>query len=266
MHDPLGRRIPKKVNGALTEKYLWQGLTRLLAVYNADDTLKMRFEYADARMPAAMTSGDETYYLAYDQVGTLKVVADSSGTVVKKIEYDTFGNIISDSDPAFAVPFGFAGGLHDKDTGLVRFGYRDYDPETGKWTAKDPIFFEGGDTDLYGYCVNDPVNWTDSDGLSKTKGIKQGKDEYYQKFKDTKGDQNKIRELEEEICKKREDGKIKNKRWNILKALIKIAKDGRLFKNTNLLLMFEWQIRLLENPCLLNNPDLPVDEFGVPSS
>jgi len=64
------------------------------------------------------------------------------------------------------VPFGFAGGLHDRDTGLVRFGYRDYDPETGRWTAKDPILFAGGDVDLYGYCLNDPVNLTDSRGLN----------------------------------------------------------------------------------------------------
>ncbi len=164
VHDPLGRRIAKKVNGTVTEKYLWQGLTRLLAVYNADETLKMRFEYADARMPLAMTKDGVTYYLGYDQVGTLKVVADASGTVVKRIEYDTFGNILSDSDASFAVPFGFAGGLCDKDTGLVRFGYRDYDPETGRWTAKDPILFAGGDTDLYGYCLNNPVGFIDHDG------------------------------------------------------------------------------------------------------
>jgi len=92
--------------------------------------------------------------------------------VIKKIECDTFGNILGDSNPAFAVPFGFAGGLHDKDTGLVRFGYRDYDPETGKWTAKDPILFAGGDTDLYGYCVNDPVNFTDEFGLTEKCVIK----------------------------------------------------------------------------------------------
>jgi YD repeat-containing protein len=34
VHDPLGRRIAKKVDGVITEKYLWQGLTRLLAVYD----------------------------------------------------------------------------------------------------------------------------------------------------------------------------------------------------------------------------------------
>jgi RHS repeat-associated protein len=166
VQDPLGRRIAKSVDGVITEKYLWEGQTRLLAVYDGSDNLLMRFEYVDARTPARMTKNGTTYYFGYDQVGTLKVVADTSGTVVKNIEYDTFGNIITDSDPAFTVPFGFAGGLHDRDTGLVRFGYRDYDPDVARWTAKDPIGFAGGDTDLYGYCLSDPVDFADPNGLA----------------------------------------------------------------------------------------------------
>jgi RHS repeat-associated protein len=67
------------------------------------------------------------------------------------------------------VPFGFAGGLYDADTKLTRFGYRDYDAETGKWTAKDPIGFDGGDTNLYGYVLGDPVNFIDINGLFVSK-------------------------------------------------------------------------------------------------
>jgi len=55
--------------------------------------------------------------------------------------------------------------LYDNDTGLVRFGYRDYDPYTGKWTAKDPIGFSGGDSNLYGYVLGDPVGGIDPIGL-----------------------------------------------------------------------------------------------------
>ncbi|MCH2039483.1 MAG: RHS repeat-associated core domain-containing protein [Saccharospirillaceae bacterium] len=62
------------------------------------------------------------------------------------------------------MPFGFAGGLQDTDTGLIRFGYRDYDPETGRWTARDPIGFAGGDTNLYGYVLSDPINLVDPNG------------------------------------------------------------------------------------------------------
>jgi len=165
VHDPLGRTIAKKVDGIIVDKYLWQGLTRLLAVYDGSDNLIMRLEYADGRMPVSMTKNGITYYLTYDQVGSLRVVADTAGNMVKRIDYDSFGNIIADSNPGVTVPFGFAGGLHDRNTGLVRFGFRDYDPDVGRWTAKDPIVFAGGNTDLYGYCLNDPVNWMDPYGL-----------------------------------------------------------------------------------------------------
>lgn len=77
---------------------------------------------------------------------------------------DEWGNVLQDTNPGFQ-PFGFAGGLYDPDTGLMRFGYRDYDPMTGRWLAKDPILFGGGQANLYLYCHGDPVNWIDPYGL-----------------------------------------------------------------------------------------------------
>ena len=70
-----------------------------------------------------------------------------------------------DTNPGFQ-PFGFAGGLYDYETGLVRFGARDYDPEVGRWTIKDPISFEGGDTNVYAYAVDNPVSFVDPGGLA----------------------------------------------------------------------------------------------------
>jgi RHS repeat-associated protein len=164
-YDPMGRRIAKRVNGTIVEKYLWQGLTRLLSVYDSSNNLIMRFTYADGRVPISMTKSGATYYLLYDQIGSLRAVMDVTGAVVKEVLYDSFGNIIYDSNPSFMVPFGFAGGLHDRDTGLVRFGLRDYDPTIGRWTAKDPIDFAGGDVNLFNYVLNNPVNWIDPSGL-----------------------------------------------------------------------------------------------------
>ena len=100
-----------------------------------------------------------------DQVGTLKLLTDMHGRPVKEIERDSFGVLIYDSFPDLFIPVGFAGGLEDPDTGLVHFGYRDYDPATGRFTAPDPLGDTGGDHDLYDYCVDDPVTMNDPMGL-----------------------------------------------------------------------------------------------------
>jgi RHS repeat-associated protein len=108
--------------------------------------------------------GIEAYFF-YDQVGSLRVVADHSGNVIKEVLYDLFGGIIEDTNPDLRIPIGFAGGLHDHDLGFVRFGWRDYDTFTSRWTTSDPIGDAGGDPDWYGYCLDDPVNGIDPLGL-----------------------------------------------------------------------------------------------------
>ena len=117
-----------------------------------------------------------------------------------------------------------------------------------RFISQDPIGFASGDFNWYRYVGNSPVNLVDPKGLSKTKGIKYGDDPYYQRFKDTKGNREEINKIIDEIKKLKEKGKIKPKRWVKLKALIKLAKDGRLFSiwdYTGILL--EYEIRKMTN-------------------
>jgi RHS repeat-associated protein len=86
--------------------------------------------------------------------------------VIFEAAYSAFGEREVLYGNGNALTLGFAGGLYDTDTGLVRFGARDYDPSVGRWTAKDPILFGGGQTNLYVYVGNDPVNFVDPRGLS----------------------------------------------------------------------------------------------------
>jgi len=71
--------------------------------------------------------------------------------------------VLEDTSPGFQ-PFGFAGGIWDEATGLVRFGARDYDAVAGRWTAKDPVGVQTGGPNLYLYASGDPVGFFDSDG------------------------------------------------------------------------------------------------------
>jgi RHS repeat-associated protein len=132
-----------------------------------------RLVYASkANVPDYMIQGGVTYRLISDHLGSVRLVVNAStGAVAQRIDYDEFGNVLADTSPGFQ-PFGFAGGLYDPDTGLVRFGARDYDPAIGRWTAKDPIGFNGDGPNLYEYVLNDPINGFDPEGqFSLTEGV-----------------------------------------------------------------------------------------------
>jgi len=73
-------------------------------------------------MPISMTQGSNKYYLHYDQVGSLRAVSDTNHNVIKEIVYDSFGNILSDSNESFSVPFGFAGGFMIKIQNFLDLG------------------------------------------------------------------------------------------------------------------------------------------------
>ena len=167
--DPDNRRTGKSVNGQLQWQLVWQSPLRPIARLKADGALEAVYHYADkANVPEAMDKGDRTYRIVSDHLGSVRLVIDAdTGDIVQQLDYDAWGKVTLDTNPNFQ-PFGYAGGLYDPDTQLTRFGARDYDAETGRWTAKDPILFAGGDSNLYGYVLQDPVNQVDPLGLDRT--------------------------------------------------------------------------------------------------
>jgi len=111
-----------------------------------------------------MEKGGKTYRIISDHLGSVRMVVDeATGEFAQRMDYDAFGFVIQDSNPGFQ-PFGYAGGILDQDTKLTRFGARDCDAFTGRWTAKDPIEFKGGDTNLFGYVGGNPVSLIDPTG------------------------------------------------------------------------------------------------------
>ncbi len=164
--DGQNRRVGKKVGGTLVQGFLYQSALKPIAELDGTGAVVSRFVYAGkANVPHYLLKGTQTYRIITDHVGSPRLVINSStGAIEQVMDYDEFGRVLSDSSPGFQ-PFGFAGGLYDRDTGLVRFGARDYDPEAGRWTAKDPIRFGGGQANLYAYLESDPVNGIDPQGL-----------------------------------------------------------------------------------------------------
>src|SRR5574337_478099 len=166
--DGQNRRIGKKIGGTLVQGFLYQNQLNPVAELDGAGTVVSRFVYGSrVNVPDYMIKGGVTYRITSDHLGSPRLIVDvATGTVAQQLDYDEFGNVLTDTHPGFQ-PFGFAGGLYDPDTGLVRFGARDYDAETGRWTTKDPILFNGEDSNLFAYVQSDPINFVDPYGLYK---------------------------------------------------------------------------------------------------
>lgn len=172
--------------------YIWDGPLRIIGELRypsgvSSVPVRYRYVYAThANVPDyVMQDGNVQYRLVHDHLGSLRFAYDATttGTEGRHLSrrYDVLGAVVGEAVSGVDLPFGFAGGLYDREAGfvddagapvlvhgrsaaLVRFGVRDYDAFAGRWMAPDPIHFAGGDSNLYGYCGGDPVNWIDVDG------------------------------------------------------------------------------------------------------
>jgi RHS repeat-associated protein len=166
--DATGRRLGRKVGGTLTRGWLYQDGLKPVAELDGAGNVVSRFVYGGkANVPEYVVKNGAEYRLITDQLGSVRLVVNAAdGSLAQRLDYDEFGRVLNDSNPGFQ-PFGYAGGLYDPDTGLVRFGARDYDADAGRWMSKDPIGFDGGDN-WYAYVGNNPINWLDYFGLLLT--------------------------------------------------------------------------------------------------
>ena len=116
------------------------------------------------------------YRVLKDHLGSPRLLVHfKTAAVIQRMDYNEWGDVTNDTNPGFQ-KFGFAGGLYDHQTKLVKFGAREYDGSTGRWLSKDPIGFEGRDSNLYGYVLQDPINFIDPAGKFKVGFIDDVKD------------------------------------------------------------------------------------------
>jgi RHS repeat-associated protein len=161
--DSENRRVAKKINGAVVRKWIYEDQLKPVAEFDGSGTLLARY------LDGVTVKGSTSYRVVKDHLGTPRLLVNSStGAIAQRLDLDEWGQFTADSSAGFQA-FGFAGGIYDPDTGLVRFGARDYDPVAGRWTAKDPIRFEGGQPNIYVYVGNSPLNMTDPTGMDFSK-------------------------------------------------------------------------------------------------
>jgi RHS repeat-associated protein len=170
-YNALNQRISQTVtNGSgdvtLAENYIYDG-SNLVMVLNSSGNVTHSYLYgpgANQVLADDAGSGNVTWMLA-DEEGSVRDVINSSGTVLDRIVYDAYGNILSQTSPSNQPRFAFAGMQLDQTTGLYYDNARYYDSSTGQFISQDPSGFIGANTNLYGYVNNDPINLVDPFGL-----------------------------------------------------------------------------------------------------
>jgi RHS repeat-associated protein len=171
-YDAFGNRVEQDVtaNGATAvTRYAYDRGNAWADLDGNNNALETRHLYLDGPdQPVARisASGDVAWYLT-DHLGSVRDIVNDNGVVLDHIDYDAFGNVTNETNPAQGDRFGWAGGIRDAATGLNFFNNRYYDPQTGRWTTKDQSGFTAGDANLYRYVGNNVANATDPAGLSK---------------------------------------------------------------------------------------------------
>jgi RHS repeat-associated protein len=128
-----------------------------------------------------LARGDSTgvpmWYLT-DKLGSVRENADSNGSVIDSITYDTYGNIISETHSSSGDRFKYTSREWDSEIAQYFYRARYYSPIDGRFESEDPWGFKGGDTDLYRYVRNDSTGLSDAMGLAPIPDtVKMGKPE-----------------------------------------------------------------------------------------
>lgn len=136
----------------------------LLAQADASNNI-MKYYIHGAGLIAMVTPTDEVYCYQYNAIGSTVAVTNQFQDVVNKYAYDPFGNVVNQSE-TMPQPFKFVGqyGVMTEPNGFYYMRARYYDPNVGRFISEDPIGFEGGETNLFAYVGNQPINRIDPSG------------------------------------------------------------------------------------------------------
>jgi RHS repeat-associated protein len=173
-YDVNDRRIGKWVDpdgpGSQPAVQMWTVYDGVNPYADFDGTGSLTTRYlADPHQPDVLfarvaANGTTAWYLR-DNINSVRQVVSPTGAVLNAITYDSFGNILSETNPANGDRFKYTCREYDAELGIYYYRARYYDPATGRFLGEDPKGFAAGDANLYRYVANRPTILTDPSGM-----------------------------------------------------------------------------------------------------
>jgi RHS repeat-associated protein len=162
-YDVDNQRVSKTVNGVV-EKYV---IDRDQIAYVTDASGTQTFHYLYGTNVDAVMAQDSPTGMVWslsDRLGSVNLLTDAGGVVVNQRTFDSFGRVLSETNPGVKFRYGYTGREQDGETGLDYYRARYYDAANGRFISVDPAGFEAGDTNLYRYVGNSSTLYTDPSG------------------------------------------------------------------------------------------------------
>jgi RHS repeat-associated protein len=176
IYDGAGRRV--KATSAGNERYFLvtpasgSGLDSTDLMFDQGGNITANYVYAGGYSPFMKldANGNPVYYLT-DGMGSVIGMANQSGQSVAKFNYDSFGNIRSQSGSLADTAggdFRFQGQWLESATGIYHFRARDYDSKTGTFLSRDPVDPDSQQPEAmnpYQAMYNNPYVYSDPTGM-----------------------------------------------------------------------------------------------------
>jgi RHS repeat-associated protein len=173
-YDVLDRRIGAKENGTQTWT-VYDGQSpdaQPYADFNGSGSLTTRYVHGPGvingaavdELLARTSSGGTTAWYLPDKLGSVRDVVDTSGNVLDHLVYDSFGNVVTETNASNGDRFKFGLTQYDGTIGQYFDHARWYGSGPGRFFVLDPIGFAAADPNLFRYTRNNPINHTDPTG------------------------------------------------------------------------------------------------------
>jgi RHS repeat-associated protein len=178
VYDAFDRRVEKRADTDADglwntyERFVYDG-EHIALVFDEAGSLTNRYLHgpaidqilADEQLTSGLLAPGDVVWPLTDHLGTVRHLADSAGNMINDRVYDSFGQLLAETNPSVTHRFGFTGREWDAELGLNYHRARYYDVGAGKWISEDPIGFTAGDANVTRYVFNSASGFRDSSGF-----------------------------------------------------------------------------------------------------